>query len=97
MTGFVKGNGTLLLCCHNLGLLLQTSNNTVYGSQEIILTNYRLAITGCYQSSLVADVGNIGTTETGSLTCQEVDIQTIVGFQRTQVHLEDFLTFVYIG
>ena len=59
---------------------------------------YCLAVvTGCNEGSLVAHVGNVGTGEAGSLTREEVDVETLVGLYRFKVNLEDGLALVEVG
>ena len=54
-------------------------------------------MTSGYQGSLVTYVGNVSTRETGSLTCQEVDVKILVELQRLQVYLEYLLALVEVG
>ena len=49
------------------------------------------------QDCFVADIGNVGTGETGSLACQEFGIDAFVDFDRTQMHSEYLFTLVQVG
>ena len=97
VTGFVEGDGALLLGSHHFGLLLQSSDNAVHSSQEVVLVDSFLPVSSCDESRFVADIGDVGTAETGCLTGQEVDVERAVGLDGFQVHLEDFLALVHIG
>ena len=46
---------------------------------------------------LVADVGNVGTRKTGSLTGEEIEVEVVGLLDGTQVHLEDGTALVDIG
>ena len=61
MTGFVEGNGAFFGCSHHLGLFLQTSDDAVYGIEEVLLRDCLSIVTGGNKCCLVAYVGNIGT------------------------------------
>ena len=52
---------------------------------------------GCDQGGLVADIGDIGTGESGSLTCQQVNIHRVVGLDTFEMHLENLHTVVEFG
>ncbi len=96
MTSLMDGDRALLCLCHHLRLLLQATDDTVYRIKEVLLADIRTVMTSGYQGSLVTYVGNISTRETGSLTCQEVDIQILVKFQGFQVYLEYLLTLIEV-
>ena len=67
MSCFVQGDGTLLGGSHDLGLLLQTADDTVDGIQEVLFS-YRLPVTtGSDKGGLVAHVGDVGTRESRCL------------------------------
>ena len=97
MTSLVKRNCTLLFHGKHLGLLLQATNNTVYCCQEILFVHRILSMTSCDECSFVANIGNISTRETWSLTSQEVDIKRLVELQRTQMHAKNLFALIKIG
>ncbi len=49
------------------------------------------------QRRLVADVGDVGARETGSLPRQESAVERRVELERTQVHVEDLLALLHVG
>ena len=59
MASLMESNRTLLSLSHHLRLLLQTTDDTIHGIQEILLTHLLLTVTGSNQGGLVADVGNV--------------------------------------
>ena len=89
MTSLVEGDGTLLLRCHHLCLLLKTADDAVYGVEEVLLAHHLAVVACCDEGSLVADVGDVGTGESRSLACQHVDVHLLVHLDRLQMHLED--------
>ena len=64
----MKGNGALLVVGHHLCLLLKTADDAVHGVKEVLLAHGLVVMTCGNEGSLVADVGNIGTGESRSLT-----------------------------
>ena len=96
MAGFMDGDAALLLLGHHLGLLLQTTDDTVDGIEEILLAHFLTVMTGGNQRGLVADIGNIGSREAGCLTGEEVDINRLVNLQWFQMYQEYLLTFVQV-
>ena len=68
MSCFVKGNGALLVVGHHLCLLLQTAYDTVHGVKEVLLAHSLVVMTCGNEGCLVADVGDISTGESRSLT-----------------------------
>ena len=97
MTSLVQGNGALLLHGHHLGLLLQTTDDTVHGSKEVILAHCALSVTGCYEGCLVADIGNVGTGKTGCLAGEEIKVEVVGLLYGAQMHLEDGTALVHVG
>ena len=97
MTRLMDGDRLLLLLRHHLGLLLQSTNDTVNSIQEVLLAYSLTIMTGSYQGSFVTYVGNVGTRESRCLTSQEVDIYRIVELQGLQVYHEYLLTLVQVG
>ena len=93
----MKGNGTFLLCSEDFGLLLKTAHYTVHSRQEIFLLNFLLVVTGCNQSGLIADIGDIGTGESRGLAGQQVHIDVLAQFDVAQVYAEHLLTLVQVG
>ena len=93
----MDGDGALLGLCHHLRLLLQTTDDTIDSIEEVLFLHGLAVMAGCNQCSLVADIGDIGTRETWSLTGQEVDIYAIVGLHGLKMYLEDLLALVEVG
>ena len=81
---------------HHLGLLLQSADDAVYGVEEVLLLHALLAVARCYESRLVADIGNVGTRESRSLACQHLHIHTGIPLDRTEMHLEYRLALVEV-
>ena len=96
MTGLMDGDAALLLLGHHLGLLLQTTDDTVDGIEEILFAYFLTVMTGGNQRGLVADIGDIGSREAGRLTGEEVDINRLVNLQWFQMYQEYLLTFVQV-
>ena len=74
MSGFVNGDAVLLVLCHHLRLLFQTSDDSIYGIQEILLDNRCMIVARCNQGCLITDVCYVGTGETRGLAGKEFDI-----------------------
>lgn len=83
MTGLVECNSAAFALSHNLSLLLQTADYTVYGIEEVLFAYKLLVVAGSYQRSLVAHIGYVGTRESRSLTCKHVDVHGRVGLHRS--------------
>ena len=88
MASLVYCDGTLLLCREHLCLFLQSSDDTVYGIQEVLLLHGFLVVSCSDKSRLVAHVGDICTRESRCLACQLVNVKTLVNLDRLQVHHE---------
>ena len=97
MTSFVEGYRALLLCSHDFGLLLQSTDDAVYGIKEILFA-YRILIMACSdEGCLIAYVGNVGSREAWSLSRQKVYIYAVVYLDGLQVYLEDLFPLVQVG
>ena len=96
VTSLVDSDGALLGLCHHLGLLLQTSDDTVYCIEEVLLLHRLRVMARSDQGCLITYIGDIGTRETWCLTGEEVDIHTVVCLHRLQMHLEHLLTLVEV-
>ena len=96
MTCLVDGDGALFGLRHHLGLLLQTTYDTVDGIEEVLLLYLLRVMAGSNQGSLITNVGNIGTGETWGLTGQEVDIDAVIRLHRPQMHFEYLLTLIEV-
>ena len=59
----MQGNRASFRFCSNLGLLFQTTDDTVYRIQKILLAYKFLSVTGCDQRSFIADIRNVRTPE----------------------------------
>lgn len=82
MTSLVECDASLLLCCHHLGLLLQSAYDTVYSIEEVLFAYALLVVACCYKGCLVAHICNIGSRESWCLSCQQVYVYTLVYFYR---------------
>ena len=97
VSGFVVSDRPFLIVGHDLVLTFQTADDTIHSVHEILLA-YFLTFPACrYQRCLVAHVCDVGTRETRGLLAQEIDIHGIIEFERTEVYLEDLLTFLQVG
>ena len=96
MASFMKCYGALFLYSHNFGFLFQTANNAVYSIQEILFPYSALLMTGSNQSCFVTYIGNVSTTESWSLTCQQIRIYSVIQFQRLEVYFKYSFTFVQV-
>ena len=97
MAGLVEGDGALLGGGHHLGLFLKSADDTVHSIQEILFLHTLLVVAGGYQRGLVADVGDVSTRETGRLTGQLLDVETLIDLDGLEVNLEDGLALVEVG
>ena len=96
MTSLVDRDGAFLCLCHHLGLLLQSSDDTVYGIEEILLLHCLRIMARSNQGCFITYIGDIGTRESWCLTGEEVDIHAVVCLHRLQMHLEHFLTLIKV-
>ena len=93
----MQRDGTLLLGGHHLRLLLQATDDTVNGIEEVLLPYHLRVVTRCYQRCLVTHVGDVGTGETRCLAGQQLDVHALVNLDRSEVHLEYLLAFGQVG
>ena len=96
MACLVDSDTAFLLLSHDLGLFLQTANDTVHSIEEVLFTYLLTVMTGSYQSSLIADISNVGARKTWGLACQKVDVDSLVYLQWFQMHHEYFLTLIQV-
>ncbi len=97
VTCFMVGYAlTFIRSCY-FSSFLQTSDDTVDCIHEVFFLDKLFTVTSGNQSSFIADIGNVGTGETGSLACQEFGIDAFVDFDRTQMHSEYLFTLVQVG
>ena len=89
MSCLMVGYGVLLLVGYNLALALESAYYTVDGIQEVLFVDGLLAVTGCDQRRLVADIGYVGAREARSLPCQEIYVEAVYQLEVAHVHLED--------
>ena len=61
VTCLVDGDGTLFLGSHYLCLLLQSTDDTVNGVEEVLARYLFLIMAGRNKRSLIAYIGNVGT------------------------------------
>ena len=87
----------LLLGAHDGLLALDTSHDTVDCIREVLVVDVGLASARCCKRSFVADVGYIGTGESGSVLGYEVEVEVFGKLQALDVYLEDLLALVEVG
>ena len=97
MSCFMQSDGTSFSFRSNLGFLFQTTDDAVYRIQKVLLAYKFLSVAGSDQCSFIADIGDIRTRESRSLASQQVYINTIVYFDRAQMHTKYFFTFIQVG
>ena len=97
MARLMVGYALALIRSRYFSAFLQTSDDTVDRIHEVFFLDKLFTATGGNQSGFVADIGNIGSGETGSLACQEFGIDAFVDFDRTQMYSEYLLTLVQVG
>ena len=61
MPRFMESDYALLLRSYDFVLAFQTAHYPIYGTEKILLVDGLLVVTGCDESRLVADVGDVGT------------------------------------
>ena len=59
MACFVQGDGALLVCGEEFGLLLQTTDDAVNSVEEALLIHPIFVVAGGNESGLVAHVGDV--------------------------------------
>src|SRR6185437_4059 len=87
----------LLIGGDDLVLLLQTADDPVHGILEVFHFNRLFTLTGSDERSLVADVGDIRSGETGRLFGQFMYIQLAGDLDGLEVYLEYRLSALQIG
>ena len=97
MSRLVVGDHALLLVGDDLVLALQTAHDAVDGGQEILLGDEFLVMPRGDERRLVADVGDVGAREAGSLARQERTVEVRIELERPQVHLENLLALLDVG
>ena len=97
MSCFVQGDGTLLLCGEYFGFLLQSADDAVYGCKEILFAYSLLVMAGSDEGCFVANIGNVGARETGSLTGEEIDVYRLIQLQGFEVHAEHLFALIEVG
>ena len=97
MSRLVICDSLLLIWRDNLILALQATDNTVYRSQKILLTNAIFVVACSNQSRLVADIRNICAREARGLLGEEITIQILIQLQLAEMHLENLFALVQLG
>ena len=93
----MDGDSLFLFVGGYLRTLLETAHDSVDGVDEVLSSDGMLVVARGDQSSLVADVGYVGSRETGRLACKEVYVDAVVGLDVAQMNLEDRHTVVEVG
>ena len=89
MSRFVERDSVLLVFRDDFGALFQTADDAVHRIQEVLMRD-ELSVFSCgEQGRFVAHIGDVGAAESWRLLRQEVDVDRVVGFEGTQVHIED--------
>ena len=96
MPCFVESNGALLLVGDEFVFLFQSTHNPIYGIQKVLLAHLARISSRGNQGCFIANVGDVSSAETRSLTGQKVYINAVVGFQRPQVHVKNGLPFLEV-
>ena len=96
MASLMEGDGTLLLGCHDLCLLLQSADYAVYGREEILLCDRLLVGTCRYKGCLIADIGYVRTGETWSLAREKLHVEIGRYLNRAEMNLEDCLALIEV-
>ena len=97
MSGLVKGNYFLFLWRNNLVFLFKTSDNAVYGIQEVLFFDGLLVFTRGDQCLFVAHVCDVRTGETRGLAGEEFDINVISQFEGFQVYFKNLFALIELG
>ena len=97
MACLMDSDGALLGVGHDLCLFLKTSNDSVYGVEEVLLTHCLAVVASGNERCLVTYIGYVGTGKAWCLTRQEVDVEALVGLNWFKMHLEYRLTLVKVG
>ena len=97
MSGLVERNGALLLSSEHLGLLLQSTDDTVYSSQEVLLIHLLLIMASRDERSLITYVSDVGTREARCLTRQQIHIHRLIQLEWLQVNTEYLLALIQVG
>ena len=94
MSRFVECDGVLLVLRDDFGALFQTTDDAVHRIQEVLVRD-ELAVFSCgKEGRLVAHVGDVGAAESRRLLRQKIDVDGVVGFDGTQVYVEDGLALI---
>ena len=94
---FMDGDSLFLFVGGYLRTLLETAHDSVDGVDEVLSSDGMLVVARGDQGCLVADVGYVGSRETGRLACKEVYVDAVVGLDVAQMNLEDRHTVVEVG
>ena len=97
VTGFVDGDAVLLFLRHHLRLLFQTADDAIDGCVEVFGIDMRLVVAGSDERGFVADIGNVGTRESGCLAGKLLDVEVGSKTERTKVNLEDLDAILQFG
>ena len=96
MPCFVESNGALLLVGDEFVFLFQTTHDPINGVQKVLLAHLACISSRGNQGSFIANVGDVCSAESRSLTGQKVYINAVVGFQRSQVHVKNGFPFLEV-
>ena len=89
-------DGLLLLRSDDLALALQTSDDSVNGIQEVLAVDFLVVVPCSSQSSLIADIRNVGPGESRSVFRKEFHIKIRCKLQSPDVDLENLLPLLQI-
>lgn len=93
----MAGYCLLLLLGSYFGALLQAADYTVDCIDEILALHSLLVVTRRDEGCLIADIGDVGTRETGGLSGQQVNVNAVVNLYVLEMHLEYLHTVVEFG
>ena len=97
VTGFVEGDGVLLVFRDDFGALFQAPDDAVHRIQEVLMRDQLSVFPSRKQRRLVAHVGDVCPAEARGLLRQEVHVHAVVRFDGTQVHVKNGPTLVDVG
>ena len=97
VTRLMDGDRAALIFGDNLGAFFETADDAIHGIHEILALHMGFLATRSDKRSLVAHIGDVGTREAGSLSCEKFEVNTLVHLDFAQVNLENFHTIVQLG
>ena len=97
MTGFVIRRSPFLTHAHDRALAFDSSHYPVDGIKEILIVDYLLVPAGRGKGSFVADIGYIGSGESGSMLGHGPYVKIRRNGKSAHMDLENIHTLVKVG